>query len=110
MYPTHFDTHTLDNLPTPLPACNLWLADGVLRQHVERNGGGWAAAQLSDLGELAGGELFELGEQANLHRPRLRAFDLYGRSHRVLSARSDIAPMTQRDCTRIGRKNPEDGG
>lgn len=79
MHPTHFQTHALVNLPTPLPACNLWRADGVLREHIERNGGGWAAAQLSDLGELAGGELVELGEQANLHRPRLRAFDRYGR-------------------------------
>lgn len=79
MYPDHFQTHTLENLPTPLPACNLWQADGVLSRHIERHGGGWAAEQLSALGELAGGELVELGEQANLHRPRLRAFDRYGR-------------------------------
>ncbi len=99
MHPTHFDTHTLDNLPTPLPGCNLWLADGVLRQHVERHGGGWAAAQLSDLGGRTGGELVALGEQANLHRPRLRSFDRYGRRidevefhpayHRILQVAMD---------------------
>lgn len=79
MHPTRFQTHALENLPTALPACNLWQADGVLSRHIERHGGGWAADQLSALGELAGGELTELGEQANVHRPRLHTFDRYGR-------------------------------
>lgn len=79
MHPLHFQTHTLENLPNPMPACNLWLADGVLREHIERNGSDWASDRLSALGGYAGGELMDLGEQANLHRPRLRAFDRYGR-------------------------------
>lgn len=74
-----FLTHEVQNQPLPLPAYNAWLTDSALREAVEREGGAWAQAQLSAFGAVAGGELMELGVQANENRPRLRSFDRYGR-------------------------------
>ena len=74
-----FLTHELQNLPQALPAINLWGSDGVLRDAVEREGGMWAQTHLTAYGELAGGELMQLGVLANDNRPKLRSFDRYGR-------------------------------
>lgn len=74
-----FLTHEVQNQPLPLPAYNAWLTDSALREAVEREGGAWAQAQLSAFGTVAGGELMDLGVQANENRPRLRSFDRYGR-------------------------------
>jgi putative acyl-CoA dehydrogenase len=74
-----FLTHEVQNQPLPLPAYNAWLTDNALREAVEREGGAWAQAQLSAFGAVAGGELMDLGVQANENKPRLRSFDRYGR-------------------------------
>ena len=74
-----FRTHEVENQPQALPEGNLWGRDLPLREAVTREGGGWAAEHLQAYGALAGGELMALGELANTHRPRLRAFDRYGR-------------------------------
>jgi putative acyl-CoA dehydrogenase len=74
-----FQTHEVQNQPLPLPACNAWDGDVVLREAVAREGAAWAADDLSAYGALAGGELMELGAAANENRPRLRAFDRHGR-------------------------------
>ncbi len=74
-----FLTHAVQNQPQPLPACNLWRIDAPLREAVARNGGDWAAERLDAHGALAGGELMELGDPANRHRPILHAFDRHGR-------------------------------
>ena len=42
---------------------------------------GWAEAQVSAVGEIAGGEAVEWGRQANENPPMLRTHDRYG--HRI---------------------------
>jgi putative acyl-CoA dehydrogenase len=74
-----FLTHEVHNVPEPMPAYNAWTSDPALREAVEREGGGWADAHLSDYGAVTGGELMELGRLANENRPKLRSFDRYGR-------------------------------
>ncbi|MFP5307765.1 MAG: isovaleryl-CoA dehydrogenase [Gammaproteobacteria bacterium] len=76
-----FITHTVENQAAPLPHYNAWLTDTALREAVQREGGGWAEAHLSEFGAVAGGELMELGYTANENKPKLRAFDRYG--HRI---------------------------
>ncbi|MFA5683851.1 MAG: isovaleryl-CoA dehydrogenase [Lysobacteraceae bacterium] len=76
---SRFSTHEVLNQPLPLPAYNAWRTDAPLREAVQRHGGGWAQAQLDVHGELVGGELMELGELANRHRPILHLFDRHGR-------------------------------
>ncbi len=74
-----FSTHRVENQPTPLAPYDAWASDLALREAVAREGGGWAEAQLAAYGVLAGGELMQLGEEANRQRPRLQAYDAYGR-------------------------------
>ncbi|NZA25986.1 acyl-CoA dehydrogenase family protein [Luteimonas sp. SJ-92] len=84
------------NQPPEFAPCDLWQADVVLREAVEREGGGDFAAQLSAYGLLAGGELYARGFDANRDRPRLRTHDRFGQRidrvefhpdyHRVMEA------------------------
>ena len=74
-----FLTHEVLNQPQPMPAYNSWSSDQVLRESVQREGGGWATDHLSWHGGICGGSMMELGEQANAHKPVLRNFDRYGR-------------------------------
>jgi len=74
-----FSTHQVENQPTPLAPYDAWSSDLALREAVAREGGGWAEAHLAAYGMLAGGELMQLGEEANRQRPRLQAYDAYGR-------------------------------
>ena len=76
---TRFLTHEVENQPQPLQDYNAWTTDRALREAVEREGAGWAEAELSAYGALAGGELMQLGVTANENRPRLRSYDRYGR-------------------------------
>jgi putative acyl-CoA dehydrogenase len=76
-----FTTHIVENQAPPLAPYDLWATDPALRETVEREGGGWARAQLAAYGPVAGGELMELGFAANENRPKLRSFDRYG--HRL---------------------------
>jgi hypothetical protein len=62
----------------PLSDYNAWLGDLALMDGVEREGGMWAAATLTEYGAEVGGDLMDLGRQADEHPPRLRAFDRYG--------------------------------
>ena len=73
-----FITHRVENQVPVLGPYNAWLTDAALREAVQREGGGWADAQLADFGAVAGGEMMELGFAANENRPRLRAFDRNG--------------------------------
>ncbi|MDH5824460.1 acyl-CoA dehydrogenase family protein [Luteimonas sp. RD2P54] len=66
------------NQPPEFAPCDLWQADAVLREAVEREGGGGFAAQLAAYGRLAGGELHACGFDANRDRPRLRTHDRFG--------------------------------
>ncbi|MDP9142997.1 MAG: isovaleryl-CoA dehydrogenase [Pseudomonadota bacterium] len=76
-----FVTHEVANQAPPIGRYNAWTSDTALRDAVEREGGGWAAEQLTAFGEVAGGELMELGYTANENKPKLRSFDRYG--HRI---------------------------
>jgi len=75
-----FVTHEVTNQSPPL-AYDAWSTDVVLREAVAREGGAWAEAQLSAYGRLVGGELMELGFEANRHKPELLLFDRAG--HRL---------------------------
>src|SRR5436309_3066756 len=70
------------NQPPPLEDYNVYGADAVLREAVEREGAGWAAALLLDVGRVAGSaEAIEWGFQANRNPPELRTPDRFG--HRI---------------------------
>jgi putative acyl-CoA dehydrogenase len=75
-------THDVTNQPPPLAGYDVYAADTVLREAVDREGGGWAAPALGELGRLAGDQTWiDRGFQANEHPPRLRSHDRYG--HRI---------------------------
>ena len=76
---SRFQTHEVENQPLPLRDYNVWEGDAPLREAVEREGARWATDHLEEYGALAGGRLAELGVTANENRPKLRAFDRYGR-------------------------------
>ena len=72
-------THTVFNQSRPFRDVNLFTSDRVLREVVEREGGGAAVPQLMTFGAKTGSaEAFERGRLANDNPPRLRAFDEKG--------------------------------
>jgi len=75
-------THDVTNMPPPLENYNLYLQDQALKDAVQREGGGWAEAELTAYGDLVGRpDMIELGFQANENKPVLRTHDRHG--HRV---------------------------
>jgi putative acyl-CoA dehydrogenase len=75
-------THQVTNQPPPLVGYNAWTGDAILREAVQRAGGGWVAARAADLGELVGSERLQmLAAQANRVAPQLRTHDAAG--HRI---------------------------
>jgi putative acyl-CoA dehydrogenase len=76
-----FSTHDVSNQPPPLGAYNAYATDLPLREAIAREGGAWAEADLQAFGAVAGGELYQLGFEANVNKPVLKTFDRYG--HRV---------------------------
>ncbi len=74
-----FTTHQVDNQPPPFGAHDLWDDDPGLREAVKREGGFSAAARLAEYGALAGGRLLQLCDDTHRDRPRLLAYDAYGR-------------------------------
>jgi putative acyl-CoA dehydrogenase len=74
------DTHEVTNQPPPLPEYNLFTADPILGQALEREGAGWAAGKVRELGAILGSErVAELARAANRFPPELRSFDGFGR-------------------------------
>jgi len=71
-------THEVLNQPPPLRNYNVFEADRVLAEGLEREGGGWAADRARQLGAIAGGEAIDWGMQANAVPPVLRTHDRYG--------------------------------
>ena len=71
-------THEVLNQPPPLRNYNVFEADRVLAEGLEREGGGWAAERARALGAIAGGEAIDWGVQANAFPPVLRTHDRYG--------------------------------
>ena len=73
-------TNDVTNQSTPYRDVNLFTSDRVLREAVERQGGGVAIPQLMSFGAKTGSaEAFERGRLANDNPPTLRAFDEKGR-------------------------------
>jgi putative acyl-CoA dehydrogenase len=71
-------THEVRNQVPPLAGHDV-AADPVLLEAVEREGAGWAATELHDLGLLAGQPATaERARLANEHPPMLRTHDRYG--------------------------------
>lgn len=66
------------NQPRPFRDINLFSQDRVLAEALVREGASWAEGQLSEYGELAGGEMVDLGFQANASPPQFRSHDVYG--------------------------------
>ena len=74
-----FDTHEVFNQVPPFEDVDLFDCDLALREGLVREGGAWAVDALSTLGRRCGaGTAQELARLANLHSPRLRAFDRQG--------------------------------
>ncbi|MFD0774060.1 acyl-CoA dehydrogenase family protein [Streptomonospora algeriensis] len=74
-------THEVFNQPEPLEDFDA-AADPALLSALEREEAGWAAAEVHELGRLAGtARARSWGEQANANEPALRTHDRYG--HRV---------------------------
>ena len=76
-----FITHAVENQAAPLGHYNAYTSDQALREAVEREGGVWGDAHLTEFGAVAGGEMMALGYTANENKPRLKTFDRYG--HRI---------------------------
>ena len=75
-------THTVKNQAPPLVDINLYELDVALKEAVNREGAGWATAQLTAFGEALGSaEVQQWGEQANVNPPELRRYDRFG--HRL---------------------------
>ena len=74
-------THEVFNQVPPLVGYDA-ADDPALLDGLEREGAGWAAAELHELGRLGGAEqAIEYGRLANEHPPVLRTHDRYG--HRI---------------------------
>ncbi|MGZ5323592.1 MAG: acyl-CoA dehydrogenase family protein [Solirubrobacterales bacterium] len=72
-------THDVANQPPPLEDYNVFEADTVLVEAVEREGAGWARDRISAVGALAGSaEIIRMGAEANENPPRLKTHDRYG--------------------------------
>jgi len=72
-------THEVLNQPPPLVGYDVFGQDHALVDAVRREGAGWAAEDLHDLGRLAGSaEALEWGFQANASVPVLRTHDRFG--------------------------------
>ncbi|ROO31722.1 isovaleryl-CoA dehydrogenase [Salinisphaera orenii] len=75
---TALATHAVDNQPPPLVDYNAYSSDVALIDAVGREGGDWGRSRLEAYGAIAGGELVEIGFDANENPPALRTFDRYG--------------------------------
>ncbi len=74
-----FDTHDVFNQTPPLAGYDVFEADRVLAEAVDREGAAWARPELGELGRAAGSaDAQELGRLANEHEPVLHTHDRYG--------------------------------
>jgi putative acyl-CoA dehydrogenase len=72
-------THDVFNQPSPLLDYNVYEADTVLREAVEREGAGWDEERISAVGAVAGSaRAIELGAEANENPPKLKTHDRFG--------------------------------
>ena len=77
--PTGVRTHEVTNQAPPLVDYNLFEANQVLVEAVDREGADWAKDRISAVGEYGGSaRAVELGFQANQNPPKLKTHDRYG--------------------------------
>jgi putative acyl-CoA dehydrogenase len=77
--PTGVRTHEVTNQAPPLADYNLFEANQVLKEAVDREGADWARDKISAVGEFGGSShAIELGFQANQNPPKLKTHDRYG--------------------------------
>jgi putative acyl-CoA dehydrogenase len=77
--PAGIRTHEVTNQPPPLENYNVFEADTVLKESVDREGADWALERISAAGALAGrADIIRKGFEANQNPPRLRTHDRYG--------------------------------
>ena len=75
-----FDTHEVFNQASAFADVSLFACDPALREGLAREGGGWAAPELAQLGaRLGSAGVRELARLANEFSPRLINFDRNGR-------------------------------
>ena len=75
------ETHEVFNQPDPLEDFNAYSGDQALQDAVHREGGGDFEDRLEHYGAVVGGELLEVGFQANENPPKLKTYDRFG--HRI---------------------------
>jgi len=72
-------THEVTNQVPELKDVNLYDADAILSEGVQREQAGWHSASLSNYGaELGSAEVLQLAELANRHGPELQTHDRFG--------------------------------
>ncbi len=73
------DTHEVSNLSSELCDYNMYTQDAALREAVQREGGQWAAGELSAFGQMTGSaDYLELGNLANKFQPEFDTHDRFG--------------------------------
>ena len=79
MQADRFRTHEVMNQTPAFADVDLFGSDVVLREGLEREGGGWAAVRVAAFGALCGSaEVLALGARANQKTPELRTHDPTG--------------------------------
>ena len=73
-----FVTHEVTNQVPPLEGANLFETNVPLVEALEREGGSWARARVSEVGAVWSREPMTWGRQANENPPRLVTHDRYG--------------------------------
>ena len=74
-----FTTHEVFNQSQPLADYNVYTSNTALQEAVEREGAGWAHANLTQWGEFLGrGDTYEQAVLANKFEPVLKLFDRFG--------------------------------
>lgn len=73
------ETHSVTNVSSELVNFNLYASDTALKEAVQREGAGWAQADLQAFGAMVGkAEYLELGHLANKYKPELDTHDRFG--------------------------------
>ncbi|HEX6591879.1 MAG TPA: acyl-CoA dehydrogenase family protein, partial [Moraxellaceae bacterium] len=73
------NTHTVENVSSELQDYNLFARDTALQEAVQREGGGWAEAELTAFGQQIGrADYLELGQLANRFPPEFDTHDRFG--------------------------------
>lgn len=73
------DTHEVSNLSRELTDYNMYTEDAALQEAVQREGGQWAAPELTEFGKLTGSaDYLELGNLANKFTPEFDTHDRFG--------------------------------